>query len=93
MAGLGSSVPVAGFVMLVGLPLAFVCGLLITLIGPAVSPLCGVVMLPIQCATRWVWWVAVVGERMSPHGLANALLWVVWGVFLVVLHRSARIHT
>ena len=87
------AVPVAGFVMLIGLPLAFVCGLLITLIGPAVSPLCAVVMLPIQYATRWVWWVAVVGERMSPHGLANALLWVVWGVFLVVLHRSARIHT
>ena len=87
------AVPVAGFVMLVGLPIAFICGLLITLIGPAVHPLCTVAMLPIQYATRWVWWVAVVGERMSPHGLANALLWVVWGVFLVALHRSARIHT
>jgi competence protein ComEC len=87
------AVPVAGFVMLVGLPIAFICGLLITLIGPAANPLCTVAMLPIQYATRWVWWVAVVGERMSPHGLANALLWVVWGVFLVALHRSARIHT
>ena len=87
------AVPVAGFVMLVGLPLAFVCGLLVAFIGPAISPLCAVAMLPIQCATRWVWWVAVVGERVSPHGLANALLWLVWGVFLVALHRSARIHT
>ena len=87
------AVPVAGFVMLAGLPVAFICGLLITLIGPAVSPLCMVAMLPIQCATRWVWWVAVVGERMSPHGMANVLLWLVWGVFLVVLHRSARMHT
>jgi len=87
------AVPVAGFVMLVGLPIAFICGLLITLMGPAANPLCTVAMLPIQYATRWVWWVAVVGERMSPHGLANALLWVVWGVFLVALHRSARIHT
>ena len=86
------AVPVAGFVMLVGLPIAFICGLLITLIGPAVYPLCTVAMLPIQCATRWVWWVAVVGERMSPHGTANALLWVVWGIFLVVQHRSARMH-
>jgi competence protein ComEC len=87
------AVPVAGFVMLAGLPVAFICGLLITLIGPAISPLCMVAMLPIQCATRWVWWVAVVGERMSPHGMANVLLWLVWGVFLVVLHRSARMHT
>jgi competence protein ComEC len=87
------AVPVAGFVMLAGLPVAFMCGLLITLVGPAVSPLCMVAMLPIQCATRWVWWVAVVGERMSPHGMANVLLWLVWGVFLVVLHRSARMHT
>jgi competence protein ComEC len=87
------AVPVAGFVMLVGLPIAFICGLLITLIGPAAFPMCMVAMLPIQYATRWVWWVAVVGERMSPHGIANALLWVVWGVFLVVLHRSARMHT
>ena len=87
------AVPVAGFVMLMGLPIAFICGLLITLFGPAVYPLCMVAMLPVQCATRWVWWVAVVGERVSPHGVANALLWVVWGVFLVVLHRSARMHT
>ena len=87
------AVPVAGFVMLAGLPVAFICGLLITLIGPAVSPLCMVAMLPIQCATRWVWWVAVVGERMSPHGMANVLLWLIWGVFLVVLHRSARMNT
>jgi competence protein ComEC len=86
------AVPVAGFVMLVGLPIAFIGGLLITLFGPAVYPLCTVAMLPIQCATRWVWWVAVVGERMSPHGTANALLWVVWGIFLVVQHRSARMH-
>jgi competence protein ComEC len=76
------AVPVAGFVMLVGLPLAFVCGLLITFIGPVVSPLCALAMLPIQWATRWVWWVAVVGERVSPHGLANVLLWVVWSLFL-----------
>jgi competence protein ComEC len=91
-----SSAPAISLVtnlLLAGLPVAFMCGLLITLVGPAVSPLCMVAMLPIQCATRWVWWVAVVGERMSPHGMANVLLWLVWGVFLVVLHRSARMHT
>jgi competence protein ComEC len=87
------AVPVAGFVMLVGLPIAFIGGLLITLFGPAVYPLCTVAMLPIQCATRWVWWVAAVGERVSPQGMANVLLWAVWAVFLVALHRSARMHS
>jgi len=86
------AVPVAGFVMLVGMPVAFICGLLITMFGPAVSPLCEVAMLPVQFGTRWVWWVAAVGERVSPQGIANVLLWVVWAVFLVALHRSARMH-
>ena len=86
------AVPVAGFVMLVGMPVAFICGLLITMFGPAVSPLCEVAMLPVQFGTRWVWWVAAVGERVSPQGIANVLLWAVWAVFLVALHRSARMH-
>jgi competence protein ComEC len=86
------AVPVAGFVMLVGMPVAFTCGLLITVFGPAVSPLCEVAMLPVQLGTRWVWWVAAVGERISPQGIANVLLWAVWAVFLVALHRSARMH-
>lgn len=86
------AVPVAGFVMLVGMPVAFICGLLITMFGEAVSPLCEVAMLPVQFGTRWVWWVAAVGERISPQGIANVLLWAVWAVFLVALHRSARMH-
>lgn len=87
------AVPVAGFVMLVGMPVAFICGLLITMFGPAVSPLCELAMLPIQFGTRWVWWVAAVGERISPQGIANVWLWAVWTAFLVVLHRSARMHS
>jgi competence protein ComEC len=87
------AVPVAGFVMLVGMPVAFICGLLISIFGPAVSPLCELAMLPVQFGTRWVWWVAVVGERVSPQGIANLLLWVVWAAFLVALHRSARMHS
>ncbi len=86
------AVPVAGFVMLVGMPVAFICGLLINMFGPAVIPLCEVAMLPVQFGTRWVWWVAAVGERVSPQGIANVLLWAVWAVFLVALHRSARMH-
>jgi hypothetical protein len=78
--------------MLAGMPVAFICGLLITMFGPAVSPLCEVAMLPVQFGTRWVWWVAAVGERVSPQGIANVLLWAIWAVFLVALHRSARMH-
>ena len=84
------AVPVAGFVMLVGMPVAFICGLFITMFGPVVIPLCEVAMLPVQFGTRWVWWVAAMGERVSPQGIANVLLWVVWAAFLVALHRSAR---
>ena len=87
------AVPVAGFVMLVGMPVAFVCGVLMTMFGPAVNPLCEVAMLPIWLGTRWVWWVAAVGERVSPQGMANVLLWAVWAVVLVALHRSARMHS
>jgi len=85
------AVPVAGAVMLMGLPMAWVCGLLISLCGSVVLPLCEVVMFPVQCATQWVWWVAVVGERVSPHGTANVVLWLLWACFLAVIHRSARI--
>ncbi len=85
------AVPVAGAVMLLGLPVAWLCGLLISLCGSVVLPLCEVVMFPVQCATQWVWWVAVVGERVSPHGGANVLLWLLWACFLAVIHRSARI--
>jgi len=85
------AVPVAGAVMLLGLPVAWLCGLLISLCGSVVLPLCEVMMFPVQCATQWVWWVAVVGERVSPHGGANVLLWLLWACFLAVIHRSARI--
>ena len=84
------AVPVAGAVMLIGLPMAWVCGLLMSLCGSTVLPLCEIVMFPVQCATQWVWWVAVLGERVSLHGVANVMLWLLWACFLGALHRSAR---
>lgn len=84
------AVPVAGAVMLVGLPVAWVCGMLISLCGQIIVPLCAVVMFPVQCATQWVWWVAVMGDRVSPSGSANVMLWLVWACFLGAIHRSAR---
>ena len=63
------AVPVAGFVMLVGLPL----GLLSAVLPDQVI---GVVMSPMVLAVRWVWWVAVLAEKVSPHGLLNVALWM-----------------
>ena len=87
------AVPVAGFVMLVGMPTALLCGLALNMFGPVVMPLCELAMLPVLMATRWVWWVAVVGDHFSPVGMANVVSWLVIGVFLAALHRSVRLTT
>jgi hypothetical protein len=41
------------------------------------SPVCGLLMLPITFSVRWVWWVAVVGEAVQPGGPVNAALWLI----------------
>ena len=78
------AVPVAGFVMLAGLPL----GLL-----SAVLPyqLLSIVMLPILIAVRWVWWVAVIAQGVSPHGMANLFGWIaITGISLERWRRVRR---
>jgi competence protein ComEC len=67
------AVPVAGFVMLAGLPLGLLSAVL-------PDQLIAVVMLPMVVAVRWVWWVAVVAERVSPHGLLNIACWMALAV-------------
>ena len=64
------AVPVAGFVMLAGIPCALVASLL-----PAwlVTP----VMAPAALGTRWVATVAAVAERVTPVGGWAAAAWVV----------------
>lgn len=63
------AVPVAGLVMLVGLPL----GLVSTVLP---DHMIAVVMMPMVLAVRWVWWVAVLAERASPHGVLNIVGWM-----------------
>ncbi|MHB1128564.1 MAG: ComEC/Rec2 family competence protein, partial [Ilumatobacteraceae bacterium] len=63
------AVPMAGLVMLVGLPLG-----LITAVLPV--QMIAVVMAPMVLAVRWVWWVAVLAERVSLHGVINIAGWV-----------------
>jgi competence protein ComEC len=66
------AVPVAGFVMLYGLPAALVAG--------SVPALADVAMLPARLGVRWVDTVAVLGERVEPHGRA---VWVGWSAVVV----------
>ena len=68
------AVPVAGFVMLYGLPAGLVAGLV-----PSAAP---VVMWPCRVGVRWVDTVAVVAERAEPGGAAT---WVGWGVLAVAV--------
>jgi competence protein ComEC len=63
------AVPVAGFVMLYGLPAALVASLL-----PA--PVAVVLMAPATVGTRWVGLVAETAARVEPSGGAAMAIWV-----------------
>ena len=83
------AVPVAGLVMLVGLPLALISGLIVDagFVGIAT-----VIMWPVQVGVRWVWWVAEIFARLKVDGVANIALWI--GVFVAILlmrHRSSSV--
>jgi competence protein ComEC len=66
------AVPVAGFVMLYGLPAGLIAGSI-----PALAPLA---MFPARLGTRWVDTVAQLGARLEPESPWN---WVGWGVVVV----------
>ncbi len=79
-----AAVPVAGFVMLYGLPAGLVASVLP---GFAAST----VMLPSVVGTRWVSTVAQVAAAAEPPAVWAAGLWVVGGVALVLhLRRRSR---
>ena len=65
------AVPVAGFVMLYGLPAGLVAGFV-----PQVAP---IVMFPCRLGVRWVDTVAVLGERVEPSGV---WVWIGWGLLV-----------
>jgi competence protein ComEC len=66
------AVPVAGFVMLYGLPAGLVAGSI-----PALAP---AMMLPARVGTRWVDTVARLGARLEPD---PPWTWMGWGMVLV----------
>ncbi len=68
------AVPVAGFVMLYGLPAGLVAGSI-----PALAP---AAMLPARIGTRWVDTVARLGARLEPE---PPWTWVGWGLVVAVV--------
>ena len=75
------AVPVAGFVMLYGLPAGLLAGAL-----PIVAP---VVMFPCRVGVRWVDTISVLGARLEPGGTAT---WVGWALLVAALGLIAAMH-
>lgn len=80
------AVPVAGVVMLVGLP----CGLVASSLPGAI---CRTLMAPSVLCTRWVALVARVAARIEPSG---AWVWIGWAMVIVLtaalVIRGTRVH-
>jgi competence protein ComEC len=84
------AVPVAGVVMLVGIPLGMLAGTLAQISTGAFMTMCvTALMWPVGVAVRWVWWVAVLGERISMHGSVNAFSWCIVALLLISARISA----
>jgi len=82
------AVPVAGFVMLYGMPVGLVAGWV-----PVLAP---ILMFPARLGTRWVDTVAVLGARLEPDPPAQFVGWGIVAVAVVVLlvisRNTARTH-
>jgi competence protein ComEC len=74
------AVPVAGFVMLYGIPAALVASFV-------PGPVAELVMLPARAGTSWVSTVAALADRLAPHGAVAAAVWAVQAVAVVFLWR------
>ena len=84
------AVPIAGLVMLVGIPLGLLAGILGQISSASVMTACvTALMWPVEIAVRWVWWVAAIGERMSLQGSVNALGWGIVALLVVSARISA----
>jgi len=73
--------PLAGVVMLVGLPLAMIAAHLPDLLAATV-------MAPLEAMVRIVWWTATLAEQVSPRGRWNLFAWAI--VALVAAYRVSH---
>jgi competence protein ComEC len=76
------AVPVAGLVMLYGLPACILAG--------AVPPLAPVVMAPVGAGVRWIDAVATIGGAVEPGPPWNWIGWLVLVVGVVILVAVTR---
>jgi len=80
------AVPVAGFVMLYGLPAGLLAG--------SMPPIAPVVMFPCRLGVRWVDSVAVVAQEAEPGGAVTVMGWIAMvAVVLVVLRQGDQAGT
>ena len=79
-----AAVPVAGFVMLVGVPSALLAAVLDLCALPAGAE---AVMLPARLGTRWVDQVSYVAQALEPP---EQVAWACWGVVLLALGLGWR---
>lgn len=79
------AVPVAGFVMLYGLPASLLAGAV-----PAIAP---VVMVPVAIGVRWIDAVATLGAAVEPAAPWSWLGWVAVASVVLVLLRAGRRRT
>lgn len=80
------AVPIAGAVMLIGLPASLVLALL-------PSPLQIALVYVLEIPVRLLWWIAVVCDAISPRGIMNALCWCVligWCIMRYRRHSSGK---
>ena len=83
------AVPIAGLVMLVGLPMSLLSALFSNF---GLGEIGDQMMLPIRVGVRWVWWVAEIFARLRFEGMVNLALWL--GVFVGIIalrHRSSSV--
>ena len=83
------AVPIAGLVMLVGLPMSLFSAAISNL---GLGEIGDLMMLPIQVGVRWVWWVAEIFAHLRFEGTVNLALWLgVLAGIIALRHRSSSV--
>ena len=83
------AVPIAGLVMLVGLPMSLFSAATSNL---GLGEIGDLMMLPIQVGVRWVWWVAEIFAHLRFEGTVNLALWLgVLAGIIALRHRSSSV--